>query len=356
MSKFCGKCGAMVNENKKFCPTCGNKLNAVSTETIPNNDMSDYISFNAYNTNNDILNKENLTSQRDYNLNQSTQRSTMSCVLSVVLSLLFFVFSFSATFIGALRVYLSEDNFEDVISDIDLTDININYDGEQVSIANFLFYNMKDEFINKYAITTEKIENIFNDSTVNNQLENYLVDYVQYIVNGEKSKKLTTDGVIDIIKKIAPQISMETGYQFKDKDYEDIRNEINDGYMKFLVASNIEDSIGFDPTIIQIPFSTISLVILIILSIASLILILKCNGWKFKYLFKYAGVTIITIGTLLTCVALSGWIISITTKIYLLSALLSPLSLKLLIFGLGALIIGIVLFVLYRLKLKRERI
>ena len=353
MSKFCGKCGAMVNENKKFCPTCGNKLNAVSTETIPNNNISDYISYNDYNTNNDILNKENLTLQRDYNLNQSTQRSTMSCVLSVVLSLLFFVFSFSATFIGALRVYLSEDNFEDVISDIDLTDINIDYDGEQVSISHFIFNNINDNTVKNHNITIEKIEDVLSDSTINSQIENYLIDYVQYIVNGEKSKKLTADGVIDIIKKISPQISMETGYQFTDKDYEDIRNQIDNGNMKFLVASNIEDTIGFDPTIIQIPFSTISLVILIILSIASLILILKCNGWKFKYLFKYAGVTIITIGTLLTCVALSGWIISITTKIYLLSSLLSPLSLKLLIFGLGALIIGIVLFVLYKLKLKR---
>ena len=179
---------------------------------------------------------------------------------------------------------------------------------------------------------------------------------MQYIVNGEKSKKLTTDGIIKILKNLSLEVYIETGYQLSDKDYEDLRNQINDGNMEFLITSGIEDFIGFDPNIIQIALSITTLIILIIISLALLILILKVNSWRFKYFFKDIGITVIIAGILLICGSLTGLIISMITEIYLLGVLLSSLSIKVLIFGLSALIIGIGMFVLYKLKSRSEQI
>lgn len=344
MSKFCGKCGALVGEDKKFCSKCGNNLAGISTETIQQNRIDNYI----------IEKEDNLAVQNNYQSNETTKRSPLTCVLSIFLCVLFFIFSMSAIFVGVARLYSNEDNLKDIISNVDLNEISINSHGEQTNIANLLFDNMKDEFINDYNMTTEKIENIFSNNVIDKQIKSYLVDYVENVVNGEKSKKLTTDGIIKIFKNVSPEIYKEIGYQFTDKDYEDIRNQINDGNMEFLITSGIEDFIGFDPNIIQIALSITTLIILIIISLALLILILKVNSWRFKYLFKDIGITVIIAGILLICGSLTGLIIIMITEIYLLGVLLSSLSIKVLIFGLSALIIGIGMFVLYKLKLKNK--
>lgn len=345
MSKFCGKCGALVGEDKKFCSKCGNRLNDIPTETIQQNGINDYI----------IEKEDNLAVQNNYQSHETTKRSSLTCVLSIILCILFFIFSMSAIFVGVARLYSNEDNLKDIISDIDLNEINIDTDDNRsVSIANFIFNNVNKSIINNYGITKDNIENILNDSAIKNQLESYLVDYVQYIVNGEKSKKLTTDGIVKILKNLYLEVYIETGYQLSDKDYEDLRNQINDGNMEFLITSGIEDFIGFDPNIIQMAFSITALIILIIISVALLILILKINSWRFKYLFKDIGVTVIISGILLICGSLTGLIISMVTEIYLLGVLLNSLSIKVLIFGLSALIIGICMFALYKLKLKNK--
>lgn len=344
MSKFCGKCGALVGENKKFCSKCGNNLAGILTETIQQNRIDNYI----------IEKEDNLAVQNNYQSQETTKRNSLTCVLSIFFCVLFFIFSMSAIFVGVARLYSNEDNLKDIISDVDLNEISINSHGEQTNIANLLFDNMKDEFINDYNMTTEKIENIFSNNVIDKQIKSYLVDYVENVVNGEKSKKLTTDGIIKIFKNLSPEIYKEIGYQFTNKDYEDIRNQINDGNMEFLITSGIEDFIGFDPNIIQTALSITTLIILIIISLALLILILKVNSWRFKYLFKDIGVTVIIAGILLICGSLTGLIISMITEIYLLGVLLSSLSIKVLIFGLSALIIGIGMFVLYKLKLKNK--
>lgn len=346
MSKFCGKCGALVGEDKKFCSKCGNNLAGISTETIQQNRIDNYI----------IEKEDNLAVQNNYQSNETTKRSPLTCVLSIFLCVLFFIFSMSAIFVGVARLYSNEDNLKDIISNVDLNEISINSHGEQTNIANLLFDNMKDEFINDYNMTTEKIENIFSNNVIDKQIKSYLVDYVENVVNGEKSKKLTTDGIIKIFKNVSPEIYKEIGYQFTDKDYEDLRNQINDGNMEFLITSGIEDFIGFDPNIIQIALSITTLIILIIISLALLILILKVNSWRFKYFFKDIGITVIIAGILLICGSLTGLIISMITEIYLLGVLLSSLSIKVLIFGLSALIIGIGMFVLYKLKSRSEQI
>lgn len=346
MSKFCGKRGALVGEDKKFCSKCGNNLAGISTETIQQNRIDNYI----------IEKEDNLAVQNNYQSNETTKRSPLTCVLSIFLCVLFFIFSMSAIFVGVARLYSNEDNLKDIISNVDLNEISINSHGEQTNIANLLFDNMKDEFINDYNMTTEKIENIFSNNVIDKQIKSYLVDYVENVVNGEKSKKLTTDGIIKIFKNVSPEIYKEIGYQFTDKDYEDLRNQINDGNMEFLITSGIEDFIGFDPNIIQIALSITTLIILIIISLALLILILKVNSWRFKYFFKDIGITVIIAGILLICGSLTGLIISMITEIYLLGVLLSSLSIKVLIFGLSALIIGIGMFVLYKLKSRSEQI
>ena len=344
MSKFCGKCGALVGEDKKFCSKCGNNLAGISTETIQQNRIDNYI----------IEKEDNLAVQNNYQSHETTKRSPLTCVLSIFLCVLFFIFSMSAIFVGVARLYSNEDSLKDIISNVDLNEISINSHGEQTNIANLLFDNMKDEFINDYNMTPEKLENILSNNVIDKQIKSYLVDYVENIVNGEKSKKLTIDGIIKIFKNVSSEIYKEIGYQFTDKDYEDIRNQINDGNMEFLITSGIEDFIGFDPNIIQIALSITTLIILIIISLALLILILKVNSWRFKYFFKDIGITVIIAGILLICGSLTGLIISMITEIYLLGVLLSSLSIKVLIFGLSALIIGIGMFVLYKLKLKNK--
>lgn len=347
MSKFCGKCGALVGEDKKFCSKCGNNLSGISTETIQQNRIDNYI----------IEKEDNLAVQNNYQSQETTKRNSLTCVLSIFLCILFFIFSMSAIFVGIARLYSNEDNLKDIISDVDLNEINIDTDDNRsVSIADFIFNNVNKSIINNYSITKDNIENILNNKTIKNQLESFLVDYVQYIVNGEKSKKLTTDGIIKILKNLSLEVYIETGYQLSDKDYEDLRNQINDGNMEFLITSGIEDFIGFDPNIIQIALSITTLIILIIISLALLILILKVNSWRFKYFFKDIGITVIIAGILLICGSLTGLIISMITEIYLLGVLLSSLSIKVLIFGLSALIIGIGMFVLYKLKSRSEQI
>lgn len=354
MSKFCGKCGALLGDNKKFCSKCGNNLNEISTETISENDESIYDNNIYNNVNNGV--SEKLDKANIQNNSKIVNRSKSSCVLSIVLSILFFIFSLTTIFVGVTRMYFDEDNLKNVISNIDLNEINIDYNGDYISIEDFILNNISDNCIYEYNITTDKIGNVLNNSDISKLIENFVVKYVSYIAHGEKSKYLTEDGIINILESTADVIYELTGYKLNETDYEDIRYELDNGNMKFLIASNIEDTLGFNPIIIQMLLSIITFIILIIVSILLLILILKVNNWKFKYLFKHIGITIIILGTILVIVSLIGLIISLTSEIYLLSMLLRSLLISLLIAGVITLIVGVVMFVLYKLLAKKEQI
>lgn len=349
MSKFCRKCGVPLQENQKFCPKCG-------TSTI---DLTENVLENHQSIQNNqpvIIPKfENVEPQKEVNADKP-KRSVSTRILSILLSILFFYFSLSAVIVGVTRMYLNEDNIQDVLSDIELDEINIGYgDDDYISIENYILDNIDDSYINKYNLTKDTIKSILNDRDIDRQVKSYVKNYVDNLTQGENSKKLTEDDIIEILQDNAYTIYRITDYELTDKDYQDIREELESGDISFLVPSNLEDELDINLGVMRMLLSIITLIALIVISVLILILILKVNDWRFTYLFKYSGVTLIILGVLLVLISLAGLIFTLIADIYLINVLIRPLLISILIIGGIALVVGIALFALYRLIFKRQR-
>lgn len=253
----------------------------------------------------------------------------------------------TAILTGISRSVLGEENIRNLCSEIDVTQVKVNYNNKNIGIAEFILEMVSDKLINKYNLTESRINELIDNDTVKNHLENVIVDYVGFIAFGNDSEYLNTSGIIGIIQDCSKIVRDEIGYVFTENDYQELEYELNNGSMKFLTITGVKDLVYFDISIISVLLSLPMFIVYIVLAVGMLVLLLLINKWKFKYLFSYAGMTFSIQGAILILGSLAMLIFSLLSELYLANILIHGVIIYVLLSGLGLFAIGLVMFIIY---------
>lgn len=339
---YCGKCGHNVPDGVKFCPKCGHGMpqkKQQAPQPKPVEHKAESMPVQQPKTPTPVNQPKPVKKEKS---------SIASRIISIILCIFLFVFSSSAMTVGIARMVLSKSNVKAICSEVKLSDVNIVYKGKTLYLTDFIMDVVSEDAVEKYGISKKDVEKILDNKTINNYIEDATVEYVAYIAFGEEPEILDVDSILGMIKDCSKVIYDETGFEFTDADFEDLEDELKNGSMKFLIVTEIDDVIGFDPAIVSVVLSIPVLVTLCVLSVAMIVLLLLCNKCKVKYLFAYTGMTSIVLGAMMLLSALASFILKTVSDVYLVELLLNAIIFDVAIFGLVALVLGIVMFVLYR--------
>lgn len=337
---FCGKCGSKIPDEMEYCPKCGKIQENRNVMSVANNE-NDFLQ-------NDMENKD----LSELPITTNAKSSISSRFISIFLCIILFVFSVSAITIGSVRIVFNRDNLKNICSEIDISQINLEYQDESVNITDFIMNTVSDKILEKYNISNETINNLLQNDTIRKNLEDTCSEYLCYIIYGDESENLSVTGVLDIIKSCSDIVYSETGYTLTDNDYRDIEKELVEGNMKFLVSDNIKNNSVVNISMINALLSLPSLIIHIVIIIGLIFLLLWCNKWKLKYLCAYVGMTLTIVGSIYLLIAITSFIISSFSEIYLLKIILQSMLLCISQFGIGSFVIGFIMFLLYRKAFK----
>lgn len=380
---FCRRCGTKLGENVLFCPNCGCKVeNAVFKDepsSVYSNGETDLKKTSAsydygqqnyepdseeflhgvteYNPGNDYSAEYNDNFDQSDKTDKTGNASKSSIgkrIISILLSVLLCIFSLSAMLIGVVRISFDEENVTEILNDIDLTEIKINVDGTSENIADYVVTIISDDVIDEYNITADTVESILEDDDIKVFLINGVNDYISFFVKGEDFSELDSEKIINFLKDNESKIYDESGYRLTENDYKYLEDEINGGSLKFLTTDGFKDTLNFNADIVSMFFSIPFLIIFISLAVLVAVFIFFLNECKIKYLFSYVGMSEIISGSILLLVAAGIFIVSILEIFAAINLLIQPLALNCLTFGGGALLIGLIMFILYRTIFRKK--
>lgn len=337
---FCGKCGSKIPDETKYCPKCGKMQENGNTISLLNNDDNFF---------QDNVGRKDL---QELPISSKTKSSILSRCISVFLCVILFAFSVSIITICSVRIVFNKENLKNISAEIDISEINLEYEDNSVNITDFIMKNISDQIIEQFNISDEKINKLLQNGTIRESMEDICSKYLCYVIYGDESEDLSVTGVLNTIKSCSDIVYSETGYRFTDSDYRDIEKELTDGNMKFLVIDNIKANSVINIHLINVLFSLPSLIIQILIFVGLIFLLLWCNKWKPKYLCAYVGITLVIVGVLYLLVAILSFIISLFSEIYILKILLQSMLICISLFGVGTFVIGFIMFFLYRKALK----
>ena len=347
---FCGKCGHNVPDGVKFCPKCGHSMAQKKQQAQQPNPVEHKVESMP------VQQPKTPTPVSQPKPMKKEKSSIGSRIVSIILCIFLFIFSLSAMTVGVTRTVLSKSNVRAICSEVELSKVNVVYNGKSVYLTDFIMGVVSEDAVERYGISKKNVEKILDNKTINNYIEDATVEYVAYIAFGEEPEILDTESILNMIRDCSGVIYEETGFEFIEYDFEDLEQEIENGSLRFLVVTELDNVLVFDPSIVSVVFPIPVLVILSVLSVAMIVLLLLCNKCKIKYVFAYTGMTSIILGAMLLLSALASFILSVVSDVYLVGVLLKAVILNLAIFGLIALVLGIIMFVLYRTVFNKKRV
>lgn len=333
---FCGKCGSEIPDETKYCPKCGKMQEYKNTISLLNDD------------DNFLQNNMGQKDLQELPITTKAKSSIFSRCISVFLCIILFAFLVSAITIGSVRIVFNKESLKNISTEIDISEINLKYKDGNVNITDFIMKTVSDKILDKYNISNETINNLLQNDTIRENLEDTCTEYLCYIIYGDESENLSVKGVINKIKSCSSIVYRETGYIFTDNDYRDIEKELVEGNMNFLVTDNIKENSTINIHLVNALLSLPSLIIHIVIFVGLIFLLLWYNKWKPKYLCAYVGITLTIVGALYLLLAILSFIISTFSEIYILKILLQSMLTWISLFGVCSFVIGFIMFFLYR--------
>lgn len=332
---FCWNCGHNLDDDCEFCPNCG--LNLASG----------------------VLSTNSQT-------HSSYQYKTNSHSPILIACTIFIIFLGSIFNVGiSLRTALTPAKVNEITENLDLEDVISDIiPPKTLSREERKFFN-------------SSVKKILKKSYAKEFIARKISLYVEDLFDKTETAVITADEIIDFIDDNSKNIKKI----FKDVFYSNSNNY--DGYSDYYddffdldqyldyVEETLEDTIDIESLSnltkirnrnkslnwIHILFGKFTLIITCLLSIASMILIFYYCRWSIEGC-KYLGISMFGIGieTLLSLIILSFIKDSFSIDSNLLDTILSPICKNVATFGVIALIIGIVLFVIYFFKDKSRRL
>ena len=371
---FCGKCGYEIRGEAKFCPKCGADVkmpDAAQTPSVPTytednprmvaaddhvrQSQQEYYgepqppAANGYGY-------ESPRSKPQPKQQKPPQRSTGGQIaLSILICVFIYIFTSAAFSVIVTRTALSEDSVRGAAKSGEITSITVDKDGKLVALSEYIVSNINSKLVSKNDITSKKVDSVLRSDRVKKLIEDLAVDFTGMFVFGKEPVHLYEDKIMDDIESLDAVVYREIGYHFTDKDYSDIKNDLQkNGKLSFLVKDNIKSFFGgVEPTVFSAMFSVPVIIVCVVIDLVLLFLLFLVNKRRVKLPFLILGITFMVFGVGCLFESLAAAILSSVFNIYIVSGVLGSFSIPLLIIGLIFATTGAVMFII-QLKIRKR--
>lgn len=268
---------------------------------------------------------------------RSVGRNTASIALCIV------VF---ALLCACFALYILRDTIvsaPDLIVKTDLSRI-----ADKTGLTETVLEQINPRVLQEYRIDAESVDKLLSRSGINDALSTVVSDYIDAIRDGDLSYHISARDLVRLLKRYESLIRDEFGYVITDRDYELIEEYLRD------VVELEEYSAGALLEIAEVPaelptlaVSPLPLITAAILCAVLIFDVFAVNRKRIRCAFMHLGVTAGLAGVAYTLVSfiLPGMVPSVLRNIIFAPPL--DISLRILIFGVTALVAGILSIVVY---------
>lgn len=220
---FCMKCGNQLQEGATFCGKCG----AAVTEQKSNETTQDTGREQVAGT------MEQVNVMAVQSPKKTVKKAKASTVVVVIQSLLMFltwVLTFASVISIGIHLVINEDNVVKLVEDFDIGELEV--DGKSV-------VTMLDEELERndlYSVNGESVEELLEEIDVQDFVDDYAIQFTEYVCSGEEFPEIEADDVTEIILDHADLIEAEYDirlnpakvHQEVEKAVEDVNAQISE--------------------------------------------------------------------------------------------------------------------------------
>lgn len=337
---ICEQCGKEIQRQSKFCPKCGVKI----SEKIHEEFRKELpVNFSVDNNASKAISRAKSATQEKLSISKR--------ILSIVICVFIVTLTIISSFVCVIRIGMQKETVRTIVSNEDILEIKVNNE----YLSDYIISHLYKTTASNYNITTGKVDEILGNEQVNEMIKSLVTDYTSMFIFGEKPRKLNENTILKDIQSLDNLVYSKTGYHFTEQDYEDIRKELTNGGLSFLLEEKVKESLGIDPYLISMFFSIPAIIIFIAVDIGLIVLLFKVNDWKIKSTFAFWGVSWIVSGVLSILVALFMFVILTINQFFVISALLKSISITMLIIAAILLVVGLLFFFIQNKLIKTRR-
>ncbi len=330
-SKTCKQCGAELKENDVFCAGCGQKVESevIKEEIIPKADdavVSNNITCNA----SFEKTSETVPSQvkKENKVKQTTKISSGKRIavafVSFIFSIIFFLLSVATFGLIMFRNTFNEKLISDMFKEVSFFKMDVSNfmktDNEKDDfienkdddvVVSDIIYNMcNQEMLDRYNIDEESMKKILEetdaDAFVSGKIEDYIVD----LYKNDGSGKIEGQEIVDFIEENSDTIYDITGYEFTEKDYEEIETK-SEEFLDKISLDDIEKKYNINFSLIRFLTSYYLIGILIFLMVVIAAILILINSLVKGNAMRYIGIPLLNLSIFMMVSGLVGMILNI---------------------------------------------
>lgn len=273
----------------------------------------------------------------------------ISFIISLVLSIILYLVVIILIGLFLFRSLNSEETIHQMISNSDVLELEIdNKNLEEMIIKE----------ASNYGVSEVLVKNVLEDFEFNQIISDFINDYSDYLQYDGDKPNISIERVNALILRKQAQIKQTTGYVIPDNQIQELTNIANRVIEKIDDKLPVRDEVVVNEkveTLLEVLYSNWSILAIACLIIAILILVML---FRFNVLAPliWGGVTFIFSGSSLTLLAILKPLINsyaIENNVYLFEIISSTLFKNLYFYGIGVLLLGIVMVIFYHILKKK---
>lgn len=168
-------------------------------------------------------------------------------VISVLLGMLLFV----CVCVFIVLILLRSVNITDIVQSIDVTTIL-----EETGIYEEIIDEVNEILQEKLDISVQDIEDFVKRDSISGEIEDFIGGYMQAITEGNMGYYVSADDIIDIARRVAPDVSEQFNYELTEQDFEAITKILEEDIeLARLSIGSIMDEVNVDVSTVFIVFS-----------------------------------------------------------------------------------------------------
>lgn len=339
---FCENCGKSLEENTKFCPSCGfpvlddltsdepndlkqgtNETDEKSTDVVDNNsdpekDNSadvDTVAEDSFGSEDDSAVEEAKSTNKGFRIGR-----VFAHFGAVILSLILFGCIVATVAIGLVHSAVSENTIFDIVSNVNLAKIKVEaiadvdelaekgLNVESENLSDFIYDNINQDALNQ-PMTREKFNELVESKEIQSFVSETINKNLESLVADEETADDIIDDLGDFLKSERKSLSKKLGYELTDTRIENLKKTIKDKYGDVIdkvegvkLSSIVDTSIA---TAVSLAFSKWVFAVMIILDVI-LAAVIYFMLRSLKQGTVYCGVAVASAGMVYLAIALAA--------------------------------------------------